>query len=149
MPVEKIMREITTIVEKDFYICPACRREHASEDAAILCVEKDRELAEESRRAMEKSNREYAEKVDMVIEQMPVIDEEVYEREAILLALAYAPPIYPCLGCGHPHVGGYICPNPDCPGEPGEASDIDTEVLFYDDAFCLPDDGWKITYDKL
>lgn len=58
---------------------------------------------------------------------MPSADE--FNRAAILIALAYAPPIGECNECGWPHVIGYCC-SCGCT-DPGE-NEIDVVSLAKD-----------------
>lgn len=144
--IEKILKKTTITIEKEFYICPECRKEYISKVMAEDCSNTDKEIKQKERKKREEAQRAYDKKVSQLITQMPKIDEDIYAREAVLLALSYTPRIHPCLWCGHPEIDGYKCTNPNCSGEPEDLS-IDTFELFCDKEFELPDDGWWIVYD--
>lgn len=138
----------TKVVEQtvECYRCIHCKKDYDSLYLAEQCEAGDKLAIEESNKIKEKRRIAYERKVEKVLDQMPKIETEEYERLAIQLAIGYCPPIIPCLSCGHPHLDGFECPNLNCNGS-DDADGIDESDLFYDEQFSLPDDGWKIVYD--
>jgi hypothetical protein len=127
------------VVEKivDVFVCEVCSKKHPTEEKAEEC-EKNCKIALEKRKKKEElEEQKYCKRVDKALKAMPKFTDEEYAKMAIEVALVECDDIIPCLGCGHPRMTGRMCINDDCPGEP---DDIDTEDLFYDERFELPDD---------
>ena len=125
------------------YMCEICTRVFTTVEMAEHCESRCRDACERRRLEQIKAIENRERLITKALDRMPKISQADYEREAISMAISYAPPIIPCLGCGHPKLVGYECMHLGCPGEPDEVLDIDTDYIFQDDAFELSDRGWN------
>lgn len=128
------------------YMCEMCNRIYSSVAEAEECETRCRKACDERRRESIRIMEDMDRRITDALDNMPKISDADYTREAILIAVSYAPPIIPCLGCGHPKLMGYECMHSGCPGEPDDVSDIDIDYIFQDDAFELPDGGWDVVH---